>query len=172
VPSGLGRGFRAALLLAVLVVAGGRADERPEGVDTVPLQGTMEGYLVTREESGAEQLTELGEVRPGQVIEYRIVYTNLSDRVLRDIAVGGLIPEQTVYLAGSATATRWRQPRFSIDGGRRFQQEPVRYTLRLDNGDEEERIAEPGMYTHVRWVTPRLEPAARIRFRYRVVVRE
>jgi uncharacterized repeat protein (TIGR01451 family) len=137
-----------------------------------PLQGGMQAFVVVEDAEGNERLTEMGQVLPGQVIEYAITYENTGDQPLREVKVGGLIPERTRYLRDSATRTRWRAPLFSIDGGRSFAPEPVRYVVTLADGRKEERIATPDMYSHLRWVTRRLDPGATLRFRYRVVVEE
>jgi uncharacterized repeat protein (TIGR01451 family) len=153
-------------LVLGLVHAQERADEES------PLKGEMKGFLVVEGENGAERLVEAAEILPGQMVEYVITYTNTGDKPLREVKVGGLVPEQTRYVPESATTTRWRRPLFSLDDGQTFQPEPVRYEVRLANGEKEERIATPDMYTQVRWVIRRLPAGARVEFRYRVMLEE
>ena len=61
------------------------------------------------------------------------------------------IPEGTVYFPGSAS-TDPVMPRFSIDGGKGYSFEPVRYTETNSSGDEVEKTATPDMYTHIQWI--------------------
>ena len=75
------------------------------------------------------------------------------------------IPPYTCYLAGTASADQPIQPEFSIDGGSKYQPEPVKYMVKQADGTEKEEIATPDMYTHVRW------PAGVMKARQEIVVK-
>ena len=111
-----------------------------------PLTGVMQGYVVTRDRGGEDVFTETDRVEPGQILEYRLVYTNHSARDLRDVSITGPIPSTTRYLADSACGPDCGEPEFSIDGGEAFQGEPVTCVRTLPDGTEAETVA-PGTRT-------------------------
>jgi len=130
-----------------------------------------EGYLVKvvvgEDGKKKEVLQPLPEkVYPGDIIEYKITATNVSNEDLKNVIIGAKIPKGTVYVPGSATDT----PEFSIDGGKTFSKEPVKYYV-IENGKKVEKIATPDMYTNIRWKIEILKPSESKEFRYRVQVK-
>ncbi len=154
------------LLFVVLSAFANRVSAAEE-----PLQGAMRSFLVEMNEEGKEVLTETEQVKPGQVIEYALVYGNVTDGNLSDVNILGPIPEGTVYMAGTAVIIDKITPRFSIDGGVLFKPEPVLYTVKQDDGTELERVATPDMYTHVRWTVENLLAQQKLTLKYRVKVK-
>ncbi len=136
-----------------------------------PLHSELRAFVVKTTVGGEEQFTPAEMVEPGDVIEYRLHYGNVSDDALTEIMALGPIAESTDYVKGSATTTLLTTPQFSIDQGRTFQVEPVVYRVELADGTVEEREATPDMYTHVRWLIPELSPEATTDLHYRVRVR-
>ncbi len=151
----------AALLLALVSL--GLADD--------PLKTELQAYLVVADEAGNETLQEKYTIQPGQILEYKLTCINTSDKALTDLSLVGPVPESTSYLAGSATAAGKEQPVFSIDQGKQFQAEPVRFTVALPDGTKEERVAPASMYTHIRWQIAHLAATTQITLRYRVSVK-
>ena len=68
------------------------------------------------------------------------------------------IPEGTEYLPGSASSEA-AAPEFSIDGGKSYGPEPIRYTAKDTSGAQVEKTAPPDMYTHIRWILKDPVPA-------------
>lgn len=162
-------GFGILWALLLFVVLGAFANQAVAA--ETPLQGTMKSFLVEENEDGKEVLTETEQVKPGQVIEYALVYGNVTDGNLTDVNIVGPIPEGTVYMAGTAAIRDKMTPRFSIDGGVIFKPEPVLYTVKQDDGIELERVATPDMYTHVRWTVENLLAQQKLTLKYRVKVK-
>ena len=76
---------------------------------TEPVTVKLEAYVVstiTKEDGTTEeQFSEAKEARPGQIVEYRVVVTNISDETLpaSNAIITGPIPDTTTYIADSAT---------------------------------------------------------------------
>ncbi len=138
------------------------------GKDKLTLKA--EGYLVKEvvaKEGKREEILPLPKkVYPGDVIEYRIKAVNTSDGDLKNVVIGAKIPTGTTYVPGSATDT----PEFSIDNGKTFSKEPVKYTVIVD-GKKVTKTATPDMYTNIRWQVPVLKPSEEKVFKYRVQVK-
>ena len=104
-------------------------------------------------------------VYPKDTIEYRIEAFNNSTQPLKDIYIYGRIPAGTSYVPGSASG----KPQFSIDHGKNFSYEPVRYKV-VEGNKTVEKVATPDMYTDIRWFVPLLKPHEKKVFKYRVRV--
>ena len=90
--------------------------------------------------------------RPGDIIRYRLTARNTGTEAVRKAELLDPIPAGTEYVPGSARGAGM-QVLCSIDGGQTFVPEPVRYRVRAANGDGRQVVAEPGMYTHVKWLS-------------------
>jgi len=138
------------------------------GKDKLKLK--VEGYLVKVVVNGKEKKEELqplpDKVYPGDVIEYKIIATNVSNEELKNVVIKARIPKGTVYVPKSATG----EPEFSIDNGKTFSKEPVKYFV-VENGKKVEKIATPDMYTNLRWKIDSIKPNETVELTYRVKVK-
>ncbi len=163
------------LLIALMfMLTGGimnSAADDEEEVPKSPLRSELRAFTIEKTEDGEEEFTQAERVEPGDVIEYRLRYRNVSEQALTEIVATGPIHESTDYVEGSATASVAMTPQFSIDQGGSFQFAPVTYQVALADGRIEEREATPDMYTHVRWRIAELPPSEETELRYRVRVR-
>ncbi len=110
-------------------------------------------HKVTVDERGKEKLVEAQSVRPNDIIEYRAVYKNVSNRPVKQLTANLPIPSGLEYLPVSA------QPRagvqFATTSGV-FAAEPLQ--RRLSSG-----ASEPlpyNEYRQARWVIDELAPGA------------
>ncbi|HEX2205409.1 MAG TPA: hypothetical protein VHG91_19015 [Longimicrobium sp.] len=88
--------------------------------------------------------------RPGDVIRYRLTFTNVAGRPLRGVVLSNPLPGGMRFVAGSVSATRAdARPEYSTDGGRTFSAQPTE-EVTVD-GRRVVRPAPPERYTHVRW---------------------
>ncbi len=135
-----------------------------------PLKLETKGFLVVNEIKGGkkrELLKPLPEkVYPRDIIEYQITVKNISKNGLKNVEIKAQIPKSTVYVEHSANGN----PLFSIDGGKSFSPEPVKYRV-VENGKEKEKIATPDMYTNIMWKIPQLLPGTSEVLKYRVKVK-
>ncbi|HOG50976.1 MAG TPA: hypothetical protein PKY10_10325 [Lentisphaeria bacterium] len=157
--------------VAAFILINGVAVYAQEAPPPPPLQSSMTGFLVETNDEGKEVLTKTEQVKPGQLIEYVLRNSNVTDGDLLEVNVVGPIPYGTIYLAGTASADQPIQPEFSIDGGNKYQPEPVKYMVKQADGTEKEEIATPDMYTHVRWTIGTLKARQEMFMKYRVQVK-
>lgn len=128
----------------------------------------LKGFIVKKKENKEILLPVPKSVNPGDVIEYRIKAKNTTQEVLRNVEIKALIPKGTEYIPKSATPKP--EPLFSIDGGKTYSHEPVKYKT-IENGKEVEKVATPDMYTNIKWILPSLSPSEEVELRYRVKVK-
>lgn len=129
----------------------------------------LKGFIVKKKDNKEVILPVPKNVNPGDIIEYRIKAKNVTEgEVLRNVEIKALIPKGTEYIPKSATPEP--KPLFSIDGGKTYSYEPVKYKT-VENGKEVEKIATPDMYTNIKWILPSLSPSEEVELRYRVKVK-
>ncbi len=135
-----------------------------------PLTSQMETYLVA-EKDGQEVMTVTEEASPGDVIEYRLIYTNQSEQPLSGLEITGPIPANTAYLANSADTDVEAVFTVSIDDGSSFEAEPVTRSITGPDGQTQNVIVPPSDYTQLRWVPQSgIQPGQVLEYRYRVKV--
>jgi uncharacterized repeat protein (TIGR01451 family) len=157
------------VLLAILAQAGGQEN---------PLEVRLEGYLVnvvTKEDgTQEEEFIEATEARPGQIVEYRVLVTNISSETLpaSNALITGPVPNTTTYLADTATPSSSEASlEFSADGGQTFAEKPM-IEKTNEQGETEMVEALPEEYTAARWtILIPLEPQQTLTFNYRVTVK-
>jgi len=136
-----------------------------------PLVSRMDVFRIVAGDDGRERAEPASETLPGEVLEYRLSYQNVSEAPLRALVITGPIPENTDYVADSDATMVVADLRVSIDGGGSYEPEPVIRERTLADGSVEEYVVPPAQYTHVRWrsETP-IAPGTTQAFRYRVIV--
>lgn len=135
-----------------------------------PLSSKMETYLVA-EKNGQEVMTATEEASPGDVIEYRLIYTNNAEQPLSGLEITGPIPANTAYLKDSAATDAEAVFTVSIDDGSSFEAEPVTRNTSGPDGQSKNVIVPPSDYTQLRWVPVNgIQPDQVLEYRYRVKV--
>jgi uncharacterized repeat protein (TIGR01451 family) len=121
------------------------AQENPEALRIVALNLTAQDEGRTPEEGADAPVS-----RPGDVIEYRLSFTNTATGLIRDVVFDDPIPPGLVFVVGSAGAEREGVVvEFSIDGGSTYHSSPE---IEVEEGGRTvRRPAPPERYTHVRW---------------------
>ncbi len=152
--------FRYFSLIFILLVSISYASDK--------LKLELKGFLVKKEKDKERLVSIPKNVNPGDVIEYQITAKNISEEVLRNVEIKALIPKGTQYIPKSATSNP--KPLFSIDGGKTYSHEPVKYKVK-ESGKVVEKVATPDMYTNIKWIIPSLSPSEELRIRYRVKVK-
>ena len=109
-------------------------------------------------------------VAPGDVVEYRLVFTNITGSPVSNIQFTDPLPEGMHYLPGTAGADRDDvDVEFSLDGGTSYSAQPMVEVV--VDGRTEQRPASPEDYTDIRWtvhgdVQPNARVAAAFQVRY------
>ena len=101
-------------------------------------------------------------VAQGDVVEYRLVFTNITGRPVNNIQFTDPLPEGMHYLQGTAVADRENvDVEFSLDGGTSYSELPMVEVV--VDGRTELRPASPEVYTDIRWtVHGEVQPGARV----------
>jgi uncharacterized repeat protein (TIGR01451 family) len=95
---------------------------------------------------------------PGDTIFYTINYKNVGNEPATNAVIDDPIPENTVYLPGSANGAN-SDITFSIDNGKTFKKPMfLTYEVKTQGGKTELRTATPEEYTHIRWTINSIPP--------------
>ncbi len=103
----------------------------------------------------------------GDVVEYRLQYTNIQRGPVKNVVLEDPIPSGLVYVIGTASSDGpGVVAEYSIDGGRTFTPRPM--VRVMVDGQEVERPAPADRYTNIRWrVTGAVSPGARVTASFR-----
>ena len=98
----------------------------------------------------------------GDVVRYRLTFTNVTDVEARDVAFVDPIPDGLLYVGESASADRDdARIEYSVDGGSNYAARPL--IVEIVDGERVERPAPLETYTHIRWtVAGRVAPGAQV----------
>ena len=130
------------LVLAVVPAAAQRG--APSGPFRVTAQNRTAAELAARGTPRGDD-----QVRPGDVVRYRLAFTNPQRTPVRPVLANPIAPGMT-FVAGSArTARADARAEYSIDGGKTYSTQPMEWVV--VNGRRVQRAAAPEKYTHVRW---------------------
>ena len=107
-------------------------------------------------------------VLPKDTVIYTITYQNVGKENADNVVVNNPVPDNTVYIDGSAKGEGTRID-FSVDGGKTFAA-PEKLILKDKDGNE--RIASAAEYTHIRWVVQQpVKPGAEGTVEFKVVLK-
>lgn len=102
---------------------------------------------VTLDAAGKEALVDAGQARPGDLLEYRAEYVNISGRPLNDVAATLPIPSSTVYQPKSASP----QAVLASASGGDYAAEPLMRRVRGADGLEKLEPVPLAEYRSLRW---------------------
>ena len=110
------------------------------------LQVSLKAFRVTTNEEKKETLVSADQVKPGDIIEYQVTYSNTSSRSLRNVQATLPIPPALEYIAETAEPA---QVSASLDG-KTFQTAPL--MRRTPAGGQQKTEAVPlREYRFLRW---------------------
>lgn len=137
-----------------------------------PLTNTMEAFLVQQNQQGKEVLVRTNTAAPGDMLEYHLTYSNVSQQDLSGLVVTGPVPANTQYVGKSASRGQGANFVVSIDGGQTFEGEPVKRVVTDAQGRKKTVVIGPEKYTHVRWnLASALKSGMQNTYFYRVAVK-
>ncbi len=148
-------------LLSLALPASAQVDE--------PQALTIEAENVTARAANRAD-NQSGATLPGDVIEYRLTFTNHTAGSVSDVVLNDPIPEGLVFVPGSVAASREDLlVEYSIDEGGSWSEAPV---VEVDQpGEPASQPAPAEAYTHVRWtITGQVNPGAQVTARFRARV--
>jgi len=140
--------IRIALVLAALAApAAGHAQQTAR--QRQPLVITAQNRTAAQQAAAGSRRAD-DRARPGDVVRYRLAFTNPSGGSLRGVVLSDPIPAGTQYVDGSATTARAdARLEFSADGGRSWSARPMETVV--VNGASVRRAVPSTRFTHVRW---------------------
>jgi uncharacterized repeat protein (TIGR01451 family) len=138
-----------ALGFALLLVAGGLQAQQAPAPEVQALTVTATNRTAAAEaERGAPRSDAT--VRGGDVLQYRLSFTNINTRGVRQVVLSNPIPTGFRLVPGSLSATRDdARAEFSADDGRSFSAQPMEEVV--VDGRRVRRPIPTDRYTHVRW---------------------
>lgn len=136
-----------------------------------PVTSRLEAMKVTRDAAGAEAFAPAGEVAPGDLLEYRLVYANTGSSGISQLTVNGPVPKGTAYQPNSASAATRHTLRYSYDGGKTWVTTPPLREVRAADGEVRREPVPPEEITNIAWqVQEPLKAGSSQTYRYRVRV--
>jgi len=137
-----------------------------------PISGTIEAHKVVVGAKGEEQFLSANEVRPQDVIEYRLTYANHGAEVVHNVSITDPVPAGVQYVEKTAKSADNSRVEFSVDSGKTFHAWPVKVTKKNADGKDITVDASPDMVTHIRWtMNGDLKPNGEVTFAYRASVK-
>ena len=164
----------AAPLLALVVVAlvgGGALAQRQ--MKAAAGRPEIKVELAGSVERGGQTLAldRVEHVKPGEILDWRIVSSNDGTGAARDYKAVGHIPAGTVLVAGSPAAESGSVVTYSIDGGKTYSAQPVVEERQAD-GSVKSVAAPVSMYTEVRYEwSDAFAPGGKLSASYKVRVK-
>lgn len=161
------------ITMAVLVlVASGQqlaAQQKPAGQSARELIVVAQN-ITARNETAAGKARPDSVALPGDVVEYRLVFTNTKDFALKNVVFQDPIPAGLSFVAATAKSTREDVTvEYSVDGGKSWSAQPLVQVV--ENGKRVTKPASPETYTNVRWrVTGLVAPGASVEAQFRTRV--
>lgn len=114
---------------------------QPASAQEFKAEQTVEKQIITTDKNGnaVEKYQEAVAVAPGDIVRYSLDYKNNLDQAADGVEFVIPVPEQTMYVAGSATITKNATTSYSIDGAKNFV---------ADNSISQDQA---DAITHVKW---------------------
>lgn len=137
------------ILIAFSSAAAWSADQPKIAVQLTALK-------VVRTAQGQEVLSSGDSAKPGEVLEYRIKYTNTGKGVARNLQGALPIPAEMEFVPGSAVPAGVSA---SLDG-KKFSKIPLHRQVKLADGSIVTREVPATEYVSLRWNFPDLEPGS------------
>ena len=155
-------------LLVLLFAVGGQAFAQ-QGKAVRELAVIAQNITASNETAAGRARAENVAV-PGDVIEYRLVFTNTRDFGMKDVVFQDPIPSGLSYMPATARASREDVVvEYSINNGTTWSAKPMVQVV--ENGVKVTKPASPEMYTNVRWrVTGLVAPGASVEAQFRARV--
>jgi hypothetical protein len=138
--------------LAILIALGLVVQASAQQVE--PVQSVLEVYRITVDENGEETATQTTEVQPGDLLEYRLTYSNNLDESISQLQPVLPIPVGMDYQIGSASPSL--EGASLSNSGNTFQNVPLTRQVRQPDGTTAEEQVPSREYRRLRWLVPSL----------------
>ncbi len=155
------------ILVVLTLASGSAAAQQEEAPEALVVSATILPSEQARPQRDALD-RDPDRVTLGDVVEYRLVFTNITGRPVNNIQFTDPLPEGMHYLQGTAGADREGVVvEFSLDGGTSYSEQPMVEVV--VDGRTELRPASPEDYTNIRWtVQGEVQPDAAVTAAFQV----
>ncbi|MEN6549686.1 MAG: hypothetical protein ABFE07_26870 [Armatimonadia bacterium] len=131
-----------------------------------PMRVQLDVLKVTVDNKGVEQFTPATRVYPGEVLEYRLSYTNREAYAMTKVAATLPLPQGTCYLKNSATPA----PQMASQDAVKFSPIPLKRKVTSPSGQVSEVEVPASEYLALRWIIDSLKPGKPVQLLARVTV--
>ncbi len=119
---------------------------------------------MARASDGKEQLQSAARAKPGDLLEYRAVYVNVSQKEVKNLQATLPIPASTEVLLDSIAP----QNALASADGRNFAPSPLVVRVKMANGTTQNRALPLSAYRALRWPIGTLAAGQNVTVRARV----
>lgn len=151
------KSFRTSALIGLALAASFALARPARAQQAAPAVKAQPALVVSAENRTAGEAAARGTrradqtVHAGDVLRYRLTFTNTAGRPVRHVALSNPLVGGLQFVSGSASASREdASAEYSADGGRSWSARPME-TVMVDGRSVERPIA-PERYTAVRWI--------------------
>ena len=114
-----------------------------------------------------EELEAVSSVKPGDTVEYRLVYTNERTDQISNLKPVLPIPMGMNYLAETASPSLYAAS-LVYEGG--FESAPLMRRITLENGENIEELVDRSQYKQLQWLISDLDPGETVEISVRMRV--
>jgi uncharacterized repeat protein (TIGR01451 family) len=125
-------------------------------------------FKVVRDAKGQESFEDAATVRPGDVLEYRATYRNVSQRQVNGVQATLPVPQGTEYLPKSGTHPSFPLQAATLEG--RYAAEPLTRTVTLPDGRTRSEPVPYPEYRTLRWALGPMTPGKEVTVKARMQV--
>ena len=162
------------LWMATAVVSWGTpvAAQQDEGPKALVIEAVNLMAGDARHQELSDRGGDAAALYPGDVIHYRLVFTNITDVPVRKIVFNDPLPAGLRYVGESAASDRDDVViDYSIDGGATYSAQPM--IEEIVDGTRVRKPAPPDRYTHIRWrIEGWVQPGAQVTAEFRAKLPE
>ena len=130
-----------------------------------PLKVVMSASKIVAS-NGSETRQSAQKVKPGDIVEYTVDYTNQSSSPLRDVRGVLPIPAGMTYENGTASPAKF----WASTDGKNFSPAPLKRLQKNANGTQTEVLVPVSEYRVLRWEIGEIAPKSTVTVRARVKV--
>ena len=154
--------------VGLALVGGSAAAQEERAPEALVISATIHPWEQARPQTIDALDRDPDRVELGDMVEYRLVFTNITGRPVDNIQFTDPLPEGMHYLQGTAGADRENvDVEFSLDGGTSYSEQPMVEVV--VDGRTELRPASPEVYTNIRWtVHGEVQPDASVTAAFQV----
>ena len=154
--------------VGLALVGGSAAAQEERAPEALVISATIHPWEQARPQTIDALDRDPDRVELGDMVEYRLVFTNITGRPVDHIQFTDALPEGMHYLQGTAGADRKNvDVGFSLDGGTSYSEQPMVEVV--VDGRTELRPASPEVYTTIRWtVHGEVQPDASVTAAFQV----